>query len=82
MTVLGKPTQNASIESFNGKFRDECLNEHWFRNLRHAKNLIAAWRKDYNEQRPHSSIGYLTPAEFAVNQRQHTIDFLGHQVNE
>ena len=78
----GKPTQNAYIESFNGKFRDECLNEHWFRNLRHAKNLIAAWRKDYNEQRPHSSIGYLTPAECAVNQRQHTIDFLGHQVNE
>ena len=78
----GKPTQNAYIESFNGKFRDECLNEHWFRNLRHAKNLIAAWRKDYNEQRPHSSIGYLTPAEFAVNQRQHTIDFLGHQANE
>jgi len=78
----GKPTQNAYIESFNGKFRDECLNEHWFRNLHHAKKLIAAWRRDYNEQRPHSSIGYLTPAEFAVNQRQHTIDFLGHQANE
>jgi len=78
----GKPTQNAYIESFNGKFRDECLNEHWFRNLHHAKILIAAWRRDYNEQRAHSSIGYLTPAEFAVNQRQHTIEFLEYQVNE
>lgn len=78
----GKPTQNAYIESFNGKFRDECLNEHWFRNLRHAQNIIAAWRRDYNEQRPHSSLGYQTPAQFAVSQRQHDIDFLEHQVNE
>jgi putative transposase len=78
----GKPTQNAYIESFNGKFRDECLNEHWFRSLHHAKKEIAAWRRDYNETRPHSSLSNLTPAEFAVNQRQHSIDFLEHQVNE
>jgi len=78
----GKPTQNALIESFNGKLRDECLNEHWFRNLAHAKKVIAAWRRDYNEQRPHSSLNYLTPAEFAVNQRQHSIDFLEYRANE
>jgi len=78
----GKPTQNAYIESFNGKLRDECLNEHWFRSLQQAKKIIAAWRRDYNEQRPHSSLGYLTPAEFAVKQRQHNMDFLGHQANE
>jgi len=78
----GKPTQNAYIESFNGKLRDECLNEHWFRNLVYAKKVIAAWRRDYNEQRPHSSLNYLTPAEFAVNQRQHSIDFLEYQANE
>ncbi|MGR5144895.1 integrase core domain-containing protein, partial [Photobacterium sp. DNB23_23_1] len=52
--------------SFNGKFRDECLNEHLFRDLSHARKLISDWRIDYNENRPHSSIGYLTPSEFAV----------------
>ncbi|WP_242551828.1 IS3 family transposase [Photobacterium ganghwense] len=62
----GQPTQNAYIESFNGKFRDECLNEHLFRDLSHARKLISDWRIDYNENRPHSSIGYLTPSEFAV----------------
>ena len=65
----GKPTQNAYIESFNGKFRDECLNEHWFATLAEARALIGAWRRDYNEQRPHSSLGYLTPAEFAGRAR-------------
>lgn len=78
----GKPTQNAYIESFNGKLRDECLNEHWFRNLSHARKIIPAWRRDYNEQRPHSSLDYLTPAEFAVIQRQQSIDFLEYQANE
>lgn len=78
----GKPTQNAYIESFNGKLRDECLNEHWFRTLHQARTLIAAWRRDYNEQRPHSSLGYLSPAQFAMGQRQHSLDFLEHQVNE
>ncbi|WP_139337038.1 MULTISPECIES: IS3 family transposase [Burkholderiaceae] len=65
----GKPTQNAYIESFNGKFRDECLNEHWFTSLAHARALIAAWRQDYNEQRPHSALNYLSPAQFAAKHR-------------
>ena len=78
----GKPTQNAYIESFNGKLRDECRNEHEFGNLHQAQKIISAWRRDYNEQRPHSSLDYLTPAEFAVNQRQQSIDFLEPQVNE
>ncbi|WP_407939248.1 IS3 family transposase [Microbulbifer thermotolerans] len=67
----GRPTQNGYIESFNGKFRDECLNEHWFRDLAHARGLISQWRQDYNEQRPHSSLGYQTPAEFAAAFRSH-----------
>ena len=61
----GKPQQNAYIESFNGKFRDECLNEHWFLSMRHARQVIAAWRQEYNDERPHSSLGYLTPNRFA-----------------
>ncbi len=62
----GKPTQNAYVESFNGKFRDECLNEHWFATLAEARRQIAAWRIDYNENRPHSSLANVTPAEFAA----------------
>lgn len=65
----GKPTQNAYIESFNGRFRDECLNEHWFTSLAEARILIAAWRRDYNENRPHSALDYQTPAEFAARYR-------------
>lgn len=61
----GKPTQNAYIESFNGKFRDECLNEHWFQSIDHARAVIREWKKDYNENRPHSMLGYQTPAEVA-----------------
>lgn len=61
----GKPQQNAYIESFNGKFRDECLNEHWFLSMRHARQVIAAWRQEYNAERPHSSLEYLTPNRFA-----------------
>lgn len=61
----GKPVENAYIESFNGKFRDECLNEHWFTSLAEARVLIEAWRIEYNLERPHSSIGDATPAEFA-----------------
>lgn len=61
----GKPQQNAYIESFNGRFRDECLNEHWFVSMRHARDVIEAWRHEYNTERPHSSLGYLTPAQFA-----------------
>jgi putative transposase len=61
----GKPNENAYIESFNGKFRDECLNEHWFLSLAHARRVIEDWRIEYNTERPHSSLGNRTPAEFA-----------------
>ena len=61
--------QNAYIESFNGKFRDECLNQHWFRNLSEAVRMIEEWRKDYNLVRPHSSLGYLTPDTFRQMQK-------------
>lgn len=60
----GKPVQNAFVESLNGKLRDECLNMHWFRSLRHAREEIAAWRRHYNTERPHSALGYLSPKEF------------------
>lgn len=60
----GKPTQNAYIESFNGKFRDECLNEHWFVDLADAREKIETWRREYNTQRPYSSLGNRTPEEF------------------
>jgi len=66
----GKPVQNCYIESFNGKFRDECLNEHWFVNLADAKRKIEEWRIDYNTFRPHSSLGNLTPEEFAAKHRE------------
>lgn len=61
----GKPIENAFIESFNGRFRDECLNEHWFSNVTQARVIIEDWRIEYNEDRPHSALGHLTPAEFA-----------------
>jgi putative transposase len=62
----GKPIENAYVESFNGKFRDECLNEHWFLNLADAKLAIEAWRIDYNTVRPHSSLHGRTPQQFAT----------------
>ena len=65
----GRPMQNGYIESFNGKFRDECLNEHWFQTLQQARSEIAIWRKDHNETPPHSSLGRIPPAEFAERQR-------------
>ncbi len=65
----GKPTQNAFIESFNGTFRDECLNMHWFFKLEDAKDKIETWRKEYNEENPHSSLKYLTPKEFAEKEK-------------
>ncbi len=61
----GKPVQNAFVESFNGRLRDECLNANWFTSLNDARQKIEAWRRDYNEQRPHSSLEYMPPAEFA-----------------
>ena len=60
----GKPWQNGTDESFNGRFRDECLSLEWFRSRPEAVALIEAWRKHYNDVRPHSSLGYLTPREF------------------
>ena len=61
----GRPVQNAFVESFHGKLRDECLNASWFGNLFEARAKIAAWKEEYNEERPHSSLGYVAPAEFA-----------------
>ena len=61
----GKPNQNAYIESFNGRFRDECLNEHWFTSLPHAKVVIESWRREYNEERPKKGLGGLTPSAYA-----------------
>ena len=63
---LGKPTDNAFVESFNGRLRDECLNPHWFLSLEDARAKIDAWRRDYNESRPHTSLGGLTPIEYAA----------------
>ena len=60
----GKPWQNGSDESFNGKLRDECLSLEWFRNRLEAKVVIEVWRKHFNEDRPHSSLGYRTPKQF------------------
>jgi putative transposase len=64
----GKPTQNAFIESFNGRFRDECLNDNVFRSIAEARRIIEQWRVDYNAARPHTSLGNLTPNEFAKTQ--------------
>ena len=63
----GRPVQNAYVESFHGKLRDECLNASWFGNLFEARVKIGAWRAEYNEERPHSSLGYRTPAAFAAS---------------
>ncbi len=62
----GKPTDNGHIESFNGTFRDECLNTHWFMTLAEAREIIEAWRREYNESRPHRALGERTPHEFAI----------------
>lgn len=70
----GRPMQNGYIESFNGKFRDECLNEHWFETLPQAREVIRAWVQDYNEVRPHSSIGRMPPRRFARLHRQQAGD--------
>ena len=62
----GKPTDNAYIESFNGRVRQECLNEHWFIDLEDAQEKLEEWRLDYNRHRPHSALGHATPEEFAA----------------
>lgn len=63
-----KPMENGYIESFNGKFRDECLNEQWFLNLSDAREKIEAWREEYNINRPHSALGMMSPLEFALQE--------------
>ena len=71
----GKPQQNGFAESFNGRLRDECLNEHLFPSLAAARRIIEAWRRDYNTVRPHSSLGGLAPVEVTNHPRQ------GHMSN-
>lgn len=63
----GKPTDNAVIESFNARVRAECLNVHWFETLEEARRTVEAWRRDYNDERPHSALGNLAPREFALS---------------
>jgi putative transposase len=73
-TRPGKPTDNSDIDSFNGKLRDELLNTSQFTDLAHAQQLIAAWRIDYNEARPHGALGQLTPGEYAAQRQQTRTD--------
>jgi len=73
----GKPNQNAYVESLNGRFRDECLNEHWFTSLAHARHVIEDWRREYNEQRPKKSLGGLTPASYAKQMAQKALTMTG-----
>jgi len=70
----GKPTENPFIESFNGKFRDECLSMHWFLSIQHAKEVIEQWRIEYNTERPHSSLNYMTPSEFVAQLTEKIIE--------
>ncbi len=78
----GRPMQNGYIESFNGKFRDECLNEQWFETLQQARSAIGIWRQDYNEVRPHSSVGRMPPARFAELHRQRAGDATQSSINK
>jgi len=73
----GKPNQNAYVESFNGRFRDECLNEQWFISLAHARAVIEEWRREYNEQRPKKALGGLTPASYAIQMAQKALTMPG-----
>ena len=73
----GKPNPNAYVESFNGRLRDECLNEHWFTSITHAKVVIEDWRRDYNEQRPKKSLGGLTPASYAKQMAEKALTMPG-----
>ncbi|MBK7507873.1 MAG: IS3 family transposase [Comamonadaceae bacterium] len=78
----GRPMQNGYIESFNGKFRDEHLNDGWFQTLHQAREAVAIWRKDYNEVRPHSSLGRIPPDRFAELHRQCAADAAGHPLTQ
>lgn len=73
----GKPNQNAYIESFNGRLRDECLNDHWFTSLLHARIVIENWRREYNEERPKRSLGGLTPASYAKHLAEKALTMTG-----
>ena len=73
----GRPMENGYVESFNGRFRDECLNENWFSSLADARHKIAQWKQDYNELRPHSSLQYRTPMEFARQSAGFYVDEVG-----
>jgi putative transposase len=73
----GKPNQNAYVESFNGRLRDECLNEHWFTSLLHARSLIEIWRREYNEERPKKILGGLAPAEYALRLTEKVVTMPG-----
>lgn len=75
----GKPVQNAYIESFNSRFRDECLSQHWFANLGHMRSILENWREDHNHHRPHSALRYLRPAKFAARCRMLAGDTAIHQ---
>ena len=66
----GKPTDNAFIESFNGRLRQECLNQNWFVTLEDAREIVETWRQDYNQERPHSSLNQRTPSEFVLRWQQ------------
>jgi putative transposase len=77
----GRPTQNAHVESFHGRLREECLAVSWFQNLFDARRKIAAWRKEYNEERPHSSLGYRTPKEFAAQAESFSRAELGQEAS-
>ena len=78
----GRPMQNGHVESFNGRLRDECLNANWFATLADARTKIEAWRQDYNEQRPHSSLDYQTPREFATAESRREQGFLDGWVGQ
>jgi putative transposase len=67
----GKPVENAFIESFNGRLRDECLNVYSFESIAQAQELIEGWRRDYNDRRPHGALGHLTPSEYATQSQIH-----------
>lgn len=69
-----KPNQNAYIESFNGRFRDECLNEHWFTSLQHARVVVESWRREYNEERQKKSLGGLAPTAYAQTSMQNQLN--------
>jgi integrase-like protein len=77
----GKPTDNAFVESFNGTFRAECLDAHWFMSLTETQQIVETWRREYNESRPHRALGEKTPHEFA-NEIAASRDFIGMQAAE